>query len=169
MPHCSASAQTFEDLQQEVELLRQENQRLRLCPNFGIYTRAAIELSWASMDWRRLSVLYADIDDLKLMNTEHGCEGVNIRIRAAFSQIRSSEVVCVRWQHGDEIMFLAPTVEAATAANRIQSAFAEQGIFLTIAITRCICPDLQENVANAQFLVERSKKRRRKGLILSVG
>lgn len=157
-----------EALQAEVDRLTTENAVLRLCPSFGIYTRAAIELSWKTMAWQRLAIVYADLDDLKQMNTIYRCEGVNERIRAAFAQIRSSEIACARWMFGDELVFIMPASEARSAAARIQQAFADQGLGMTLAIVRCLCPELRENVSNAQFLVEWSKGLGRKGGVLSV-
>jgi GGDEF domain-containing protein len=158
--------QTLEQLQQEVDRLREENDRLRTCSSFGIYTRGAIDLSWKDLDWRCLSVAYGDLDDLKTLNTRLGHEAANEKIRAAFAQIRSSELLCGRWQFGDELVFIAPTTEMQSAVTRIQGAFVEQGLSITIAATVCRSAVLSKNVCVAQRHVEHCKQTRRKGAIV---
>lgn len=159
--------QTLESLQQEIDRLTLENQRLRLCPCFEVYTRAAIEISWQSMLWADLAVIYADLDNLKALNSRHGHEGANTRIKSALGQVRSSEILSGRWYSGDEFVFIVPAIEANQATARIQQLFRDQGLSATFGIARCICPDLLECVANAQFLVERSKTIGKRDAIVS--
>lgn len=151
-----ATSPTIADLLARISILQQENDRLRMCPLWGIYTRQGLELAWDSQDWRKIAVLYCDIDEMKAANSRWGCSGVNDRIAKALKQVRSSEVAG-RYQMGDELGLIAPRGEASATARRIQSAFRAEGLSISIAIAPCLSASFEESFSVAEAIVERLK------------
>lgn len=114
----------------EIELLQEQINQLSTDPVFGMWTRNAF-LQFCHVMPRGLRVVvFLDLDNLHVLNDQHGYEEVNSRIRAIFSvPFRRSDLIA-RWFSGDEIVILFDADEefALRKIGQLEEAARQQGM-----------------------------------------
>lgn len=156
MDHCAA-------LQARIRALEAEIEQLSVDPAYGVLTRAGVDRRWREVgpgaSAAPLAVVFTDLDHFKALNTTYGYEEMNRRVAAAMFglRVRDSDLIGGRWFSGDELVFIVAAADAAGMADRVQRAFAAQGISATIGIALITTSDLAASVAVAAALVQQAK------------
>ena len=129
--------------------------------SYGCYTRQGLVLvAWPKIADKATHIIFADIDDMHRLNTEHGYAEVDRKIREAL-KVRSSDVMAIgRYFSGDEILWVISEGDPQGLVDRLQEALKFQGLSATFGIAPVVSKVLHENVAPATLQVQEAKKAR---------
>lgn len=160
---------SHEELQELVDKLSHD-------VNYDCWTRPGLELiAWPEICARARWIVFADLDYLHQFNDTYGHDEINRRITEAM-QLRKTDVAASgRWYSGDELVWILcddegrEPADPQRAAKRLQEAFKKVGLSATFGIARVLSLDLTENVIPAYQIVERAKKKDRRGTINQTG
>ena len=138
---------------------------------FGCYTRKGLEkMIWPEIIGNVQYCVFIDVDDMHGLNERHGYDGVNLLIKNSLL-VRSTDYVAGQWFSGDEFVVLIAENEGREESDvnqfceRLQYAFAENGISITIGVSDALSPNLMEVVKPAFDLVQEAKRLGRRGTI----
>ncbi|BAY20822.1 GGDEF domain-containing protein [Calothrix sp. NIES-2100] len=142
-----------------------------ICPVYNIFTRAALEIRWKTIDKTDLAIAFLDVDKLKQANQFYGQADCNNRLAKALSVLRGSErfEISGRFYYGDEVVIIAPVKDIMKPVKRVQDALKANGLSATIAITR-YNPEhksLTDAVKPANKIVENLKAENIRGIVYS--
>jgi len=139
---------------------------------YGCYTRAGFEkLIWPEIAEKAKWIIFFDVDDMHVLNEEHGYEQVNAMIRQSL-KLRESDFMAGQWFSGDEFI-VAITDDASDRREsnpiefcaRLAGIFHENGVPATFAIAPVRSDALLSNVSPAHQLCQKAKNDNRRGSI----
>jgi len=105
---------------------------LSIDTSFGILTRNAFKtLIFPKIKEHIVSIIFADIDKLHIMNKLHGYQAIDQKLRTAF-RTRSVDYI-FRWFSGDEVVWVLLHGDAEQAIMRIKERLNEQNLQATFA------------------------------------
>lgn len=136
-------------------------EKLAIDESYGCYTRQGLVLvAWPKIADEATYIIFADIDDMHGLNTEHGYAEVDRKIREAL-KVRSSDVMAIgRYFSGDEILWIISAGDPNGMVHRLQEALQFQGLSATFGIAPVVSRILSENVTPAAVQVQEAKKAR---------
>lgn len=117
--------------------LQAKCERLSISRWFGCLNRNGLDEAISGMDFAGLSLVYIDVDDLKLANNRWGKVESSARIAKAI-KMRRSDVVFGQWFSGDEFAAFVPNDVAYSFAMHWQQNF--KAVDMSISV--CIAPIL---------------------------
>jgi len=135
---------------------------------YGCYSRQGLELvAWPKVAKKARFILFADIDQMHELNTEHGYAEVDRRIRNAL-KVRSSDLAATgRWYSGDEIVWVISEGDPYGLARRLTDSLKKQGLGATFAVAAVTSKKLSVNVNKAAAKVQAAKKNGQRGSVVS--
>jgi len=144
---------TLEQLQAQIEELRNENNTLKHDNAFGILTRGGLEIEYRKLTGDQYAV-FIDLDGIHALNEKLGSyEAVDALVRNAFASRRDDLVLTIagKWKSGDEILFIVKADPDGFIA-RLHSDLAANGLSATAAYARIENNDLfaAVNIASSQ-------------------
>lgn len=135
---------------------------------YGCYSRQGLELVvWPRIWMRAKWIIFADIDGMHELNSAHGYDEVDRRIRNAL-KVRSTDLAATgRWFSGDEIVWVISEGDPYGLAKRLVASLKKQGLTATFAITAVVSEKLSVNVNKAAAKVQAAKKNGARGSVVS--
>src|SRR4051812_411795 len=109
--------------QHTIAELHQKCQRLSISKSFGCLNRNGLDEAISDIDLTGFSLVYIDVDDLKLNNRKFGKPGVNTRTKEAIHMRRWYDVIIGQWFSGDEFAAFVETEKAFDFALWLQANF----------------------------------------------
>jgi GGDEF domain-containing protein len=140
---------------------------------YGCFTRAGFEkLVWQEIADQAKWIIFFDVDDMGLLNSQHGYDSVNAIIKTSMG-VRESDYMAGQWFSGDEFIICITDKDPGRLygsnpvefCSRLAEAFISNGASATFAVSPVISKDLMTNVAPAQALCQKAKANNRRGSI----
>lgn len=155
--------ETIRRLEEENAALHAENERLAIDSAFGCYSRAGLEARARLIPAGYVAV-FGDVDGLHALNAEIGYNAADARIRHAIqaTRVRHGDTTPLigKYFSGDELVWCIPASDIGGFMRRVQKAFAQHGLSITLGYAVVQADGMMAAAARASAIVQDAKRRR---------
>lgn len=132
MNNTTALQTRIQELEARIEELQDENYSLTW-DHWNIRSSSAARL-YVSRLRGTYDIIYGDVNELHISNKKYGERDANERVRLSLKiQTRLHEQVdMLRWQSGDELVFICPAGSGHRFVNVIKQAFVDNGMSISL-------------------------------------
>ena len=149
---------SYAQLQKRLLELEQENATLRTYKPFNVTTRAGLEFDMRYAGAQARYVVYLDIDDMRVANSQYGKEAVNGKLKRALHVRHTDVLIRALWFSGDEFVIVLKGDGEGFMA-RLQTSLKNEGMSATMACVE-YSGDLERDAMWGEEIVQAQKGKR---------